>query len=77
MNMINPLKCYFGIEGHVALDRNPGPGYNILLLQLIPGDFNKACPNKQFHTLPNLGLHCRTPTLTHCVPQREAVCTTL
>ena len=32
------LKCFFGIEGHVALDRNPGPRYNTLLLQLIPGD---------------------------------------
>ena len=31
-NMINPLKCFFGIRGHVALDRNPGPGYDTLLL---------------------------------------------
>ena len=22
----NPLKCFFGSEGHVALDRNPGLG---------------------------------------------------
>ena len=22
--LINPLKCFFGIEGHVALDWNPG-----------------------------------------------------
>ena len=26
--LINPLECFFGIEGQVALDRNPGPGYN-------------------------------------------------
>ena len=30
--LINPLECLFGINGHVALERNPGPGYNILLL---------------------------------------------
>ena len=24
----NPLYCFFGSEDHVALDRNPGPGYN-------------------------------------------------
>ena len=28
----NPLKCFFGIEGHVALDKNPRPGYDTLLL---------------------------------------------
>ena len=50
--MVNPLKCFFGIEGHVALDRNPGHGYNTLLLRLIPGD--SACPHRQFHTLPGL-----------------------
>ena len=27
-----PLLCFFGIEGYVALDRNPAPGYNTLLL---------------------------------------------
>ena len=32
MILINPLKCFFGIEGHVTLDRNLGPGYNTLLL---------------------------------------------
>ena len=36
--LINPLWCFFGSQGHVALDRNPGPGYNTLLLRLIPGD---------------------------------------
>ena len=28
----NPLLCFFGSEGHVALDRNPGTGYDTLLL---------------------------------------------
>ena len=31
--LINPLYCFFGIKGYVALDRNPGPGYNTLLLR--------------------------------------------
>ena len=47
--MIN--ERFFGIKGHVALDRNPGPGYNTLLLQLIPGDLLSVCPHRQFHTL--------------------------
>ena len=29
-------------EGHVALDRNPGPGYDTLLLRMIPGDLFKC-----------------------------------
>ena len=41
-------------EGHVALDGNPGPGYNTLLLRLIPGDILNACPHRQFYTLPGL-----------------------
>ena len=40
--------------GHVALDRNTGPGYNTLLLRMIPGDILSACPHRQFHTLPGL-----------------------
>ena len=36
--LMNPLECFFGIEGHVALDRNQGPGYNTQPLQLIPSD---------------------------------------
>ena len=50
----NPFKCFFGSEGHVALDRNPGPGYDTLLLRLIPGDYLSACTHRQFHTLPGL-----------------------
>ena len=36
---INPLEFFFCIEGYVALDRNPGLGYNTLLVRLISGDF--------------------------------------
>ena len=43
-----------GSEGHVALDRNPGPGYDTLLLRMIPGDLLSAFPHRQFHTLPGL-----------------------
>ena len=50
----NPLKCFFGSEGHVALDRNPGPGYDTLLLRMIPGDLLSAFPHRQFHKLPGL-----------------------
>ena len=50
----NPLLCFFGSEGHVALDRDPGPGYDTILLRLIPGDLFSACPHRQFHTLPGL-----------------------
>ena len=42
--MINTLQCFLGIECHVGLDRNPEPGYNTLLVRLIPGDFLSACP---------------------------------
>ena len=37
-----------------SIDRNPGPGYDTLLLRLIPGDLLSACPHRQFHTLPSL-----------------------
>ena len=71
--LINPLECFFDSEGHVALDRNLGPGYNTLLLRIIPGDLFSACPHRIPHTSRPVGLHCQTPTLTHCVPW-EAVC---
>ena len=51
---LNPLYCFFGSEDHVALDRNPGPGYDTLLLWMIPGDLLSAFPHRQFHTLPGL-----------------------
>ena len=44
----------FWQEGHVALDRNPGPEYDTLLLRLIPGDLLSAFPHRQFHTLHGL-----------------------
>ena len=46
--------AFLGSEGHVALDRNPGPGYNTLLLRMIPGDLLSAFTHRQFQTLPGL-----------------------
>ena len=46
--------AFFGSECHIALDRNRGPGYNTLLLRLIPGDLLSAYPQRQFNTLPGL-----------------------
>ena len=37
MFLVNPLECFFSIEGRAALDSYPGPGYNALLLRIIPG----------------------------------------
>ena len=51
--LINRFYCFLGIEGHVAPDRNMEPGYNILLLRLIPGDLLSARLDRQFHTLPD------------------------
>ena len=48
----------FSIQGYVALDRNPGSGYDTLLLRLIPGNLYCVCPHKQFYTLYNI-LDCR------------------
>ena len=48
----------FGLIHYSALDRNldrnPGPGYDTLLLRMIPGDLLSAFPHRQFHTLPGL-----------------------
>ena len=78
MIIINPLQLFYGIESHVALDRNPEPGYNTLLLRLIPGDLYIACLHRQFHTLTH-HLHNRgaLPNFNpnHYVPSREAICT--
>ena len=38
------------LEGHVALDRNLGPGYDTLMID--PGGL--LSPRRQFHTLPGL-----------------------
>ena len=51
---LNHYSFFYGSEGHVALDRNPGPGYDTLLLRMIPGDLLSAFPHRQFHTLPSL-----------------------
>ena len=42
------------LQDHVAIDRNPGPGYSKLLLRLIPGNILSGCPHRQFHRLPGL-----------------------
>ena len=52
--VINPFWSTFCIKGHAAIDRNPGQGYNTLLLQLIPGNLYSACPHRQFYTLRGL-----------------------
>ena len=62
----NPLLCFFGSEGQVALDRNLGPGYDTLLLRLIPGDILSACPHRQFYTLPDL--FDSRAALSNCYP---------
>ena len=43
--LINLLQCFFGIECHVSLDKNPKPGFNTLLLRLIPVGISSACPH--------------------------------
>ena len=67
--MINPLECFFGIEGHVALDINPGPGYNTLLLRLISGYLLSAGPHidrtTHYPTLYTVRIHSQTLTLMH------------
>ena len=58
-SLINPLVCFLNTKGHAALDRNPGLGYNTLLLRLIPEDIYYACLHRQFHPLPGF-LHSQT-----------------
>ena len=71
------MQCFLGIESYVALDRNPGPGYDTLLLILIPGGLLNACPHVQFHILPGFldsQAALSTPTLTHaCQAGRQSV----
>ena len=78
--VIDPLAYFFGIEGRVALDRNPGLECNTLLLRLVPWYLYNACPHIQFHTLH--GLLCNRSALQisypyTCVPIREAAFTIL
>ena len=42
-----------GEEHRRSLDRNPGPGYDTLLLRIIPGYILSAFPHRQFHRLPS------------------------
>ena len=66
----------FGSDANVALDRNPGPGYDTLLLRLIPRDILSAVPidySTRYPAFYTVELHFQTPTLTHRVPCREAV----
>ena len=75
--LINPLACFF--ECHVALDRNPGPGYNTTALSFIPwGFYSVYYPHRQFYTLPGL-LHTRAAlpksSSNACVASIRAVCT--
>ena len=76
--VLSIIVLFFGSEGHVALDRNPGPGYDTLLLRMIPGDLLSAFPHRQFHTFPGL-LHSwaaqPNSNPNACMPIREAVCT--
>ena len=69
-NVINPLKCFFDIEGHVALDRNLGPGHSTLLVRMIPGDLLSACPHRHavpHTTQPLRQLGCTVKLLPHPV----------
>ena len=54
LQMINPLECFFGSKGQVALDENLGPGYNILLMGLIPDLYCSSRAHRRFHILPCL-----------------------
>ena len=58
--MSNPLQCFFGIRGRVALDGNPGMGHNTLLLRLIPGDLQSAWPHRYFYTTLIVKPACQT-----------------
>ena len=79
--VINPLLCFFGIEGHVALNRNPGLGYNTQLLRLITVLRSFKCMSlldSSTHYLAFRLLDSRAARSNSypntCVPSREAVC---
>ena len=53
--LINPLEFFFSIKGHIALDRNLGPGNDTLLMRWDHyGDLYGACPHRQLHTIYGL-----------------------
>ena len=66
--MINPLQCFLGTKGHVALDRSPG--HDTLLLRLTT-DLDQSVPHTTW-SLETVGLHRYTNA---CLPSKEAVCT--
>ena len=66
MMIINPLERFFGIKGQVALDINLGPGYNTLLLRLIPRDLYRKFPlesSTHYLAFYPIVLYCQTTTL--------------
>ena len=62
--MINSL-VFWGIKGYKALDRNPVPGYNTLLLQLTPGNLYSVPIDSSTNYLAiyTVGLQCQIPIL--------------
>ena len=68
MWLMSPLECFFSIEDACStIYRNPGPGYNTILIQLILGDFYSPCPqvdsSTHYPAFYTVRLHCQTPTL--------------
>ena len=62
------LLVFFGIEGHVAIDRNPGPRNNILLLRLFQGiskELVTIYSSIHYPACYTFGLQCQTPIQTH------------
>ena len=57
-----PFESFFGIDGHVELDRNPRSGYNILLMRLITGELYNVCPLRQFRLSKQKVLHYQNST---------------
>ena len=72
------LMVFFGIEGHVAIDRNPGPRNNILLLRLFQGiskELVTIYSSIHYPACYTFGLQCQTPIQTPaCQGGGGAVC---
>ena len=64
MSKINALECFIGIEDHVALDRNPGPGNDILHFPLISHEIFRVHVPTYCPAFLTVGRHCQTPTIT-------------
>ena len=65
------VMCLISASIQKKKDRNPGTGYNILLLRLIPGYLLSAFP----YTVPYRQAALSNSYPYACVPCREAVCT--